>query len=526
MAGFVKRKRERSRKRQPPPVENPGGSGLATALADWQCTWYQLGAEPWQLEGAVPATFLGHAIPPNFAPDSWLVWVDAASRPQARRLLSDALAGHAVSGELALRDAHHGVHRVRVALAGETQGNKTRLHLATVDRGEVIAPALALMIERLLTSFDRPDSLEQLCAAVAEALAARWAQLWEDCGSLGLRLLAQWGLAREEAEALHAAVLPRDVLPNTIARAAADLSTFKEESPAFHRGIIQLTLQRGQGRLGRLVVLRNRPSSGHGPEPRDLEAVERLATVWFAHASFLRELEDATRLKSDFVATMSHELRTPLNTLIGYTELLALGEFGPLNAEQRDVLERMDQSARELLTLINTTLDLSRFEQQTEPLQLGSVSIPALVEELKREMAQSCRKKGLALHSEIAPGAEQIGTDPAKLKTVLYHLLSNAIKFTERGWIEIRVHAAEGGVEFTVADTGIGIDSEILPVIFEPFRQGERASTRRFGGVGLGLYVVQQLVDMMGGQIQVESEPGKGSTFRVWLPNRLAPPSA
>jgi signal transduction histidine kinase len=393
----------------------------------------------------------------------------------------------------------------------------------------MIEPLLAGMIEQLLASFDQPDSLERLCAAVAEVLGARWVQLWEERGSFGLRLLAQWGLSAEEERALRGTVLPPGTLAENAQRMtaitgrAARISGEAARAPA---ELYQLVLPRGQGNSGLLVAALRRQRESTRAAQLDRAAVERLAAVWFAHASLLRELDEATRLKSDFVSTMSHELRTPLNTLIGYTELLALEEFGPLTAEQREVLERMDHSARELLGLINTTLDLNRFEQQTEPLILESVDIRALIEELEREVVGTCQRRGLAFRSTIAPGITQMRTDRPKLKAILQHLLSNAIKFTEQGSVGIEVRASSGGLEFTVFDTGIGIDTDILPIIFEPFRQGERASTRRFGGVGLGLYIVRRLVEMMGGQVQVESQPGQGSQFRVWVPDRAIPPSS
>jgi len=255
-----------------------------------------------------------------------------------------------------------------------------------------------------------------------------------------------------------------------------------------------------------------------------VEAVRVVASLWCFCTRLSVELDQATRVKSDFVATMSHELRTPLNTLMGYTDLLACEEFGPLTEEQRDVLDRMNHSARELLDLINATLDWGRFETEPVALDVAACSLPDLIAELDREIAYQRRRRGLHFVADIEPAAATVRTDRNTLKVILKNLLTNAVKFTEHGGVEVSARAVDHGVEIAVRDTGIGIDPAVLPVIFEPFRQGEPAATRRFGGVGLGLYVVRRLVEVLGGTVTVDSQPGRGSVFRVWLP--AAPPAA
>ena len=203
---------------------------------------------------------------------------------------------------------------------------------------------------------------------------------------------------------------------------------------------------------------------------------------------------------------------------MGYNNLMLEREFGPLTAEQADTLQRMDKSACGLLALINATLDLSRFETGQVPLDLRDIALSDLITEVDAETRDGRENPAVNFVWDAAPQLPPLRTDPVKLKVVLKNLIANAVKFTAEGSITVRVRNRDGGVEFSVVDTGIGMQPDILPIIFEPFRQGEESMTRRFGGVGLGLYIVRRLVDALGGTINVESEVGRGSTFRVWLP--------
>lgn len=365
------------------------------------------------------------------------------------------------------------------------------------------------------------DSFGELCRAVAAALGADRAHVWSVESSSELyRLVGQWGFGEEEMEAL------RVLEPPAWAKRALGRSAAFEEGLVFEPpneldrpGATRQVLFRLEH--GGLLFV---DWKGRYPGLDDdfAELVCAIASLWFSRAKLAIEADQAARVKADFVATMSHELRTPLNTLMGYTDLLACEEFGPLTAEQRDVLERMNRSARELLELINATLDFGRIQAQDLPLHVEVVSIPELLEELDREIAYARQRRGLSWATKVDPDAIRLQTDREKLKAVLKNLLTNAVKFTERGGVTVTAQRVVGEIEIAVQDTGIGIDPALLPVIFEPFRQGEPASTRRFGGVGLGLYVVRRLVERLGGSVAVESEPTKGSVFRVRIPDAPA----
>jgi signal transduction histidine kinase len=192
-------------------------------------------------------------------------------------------------------------------------------------------------------------------------------------------------------------------------------------------------------------------------------------------------------------------------------------------ADQLDVVRRVQTSARELFELVTATLDLSRLEAGDSPLALERVPLDALGEELRRDTEARATDPAVELDWDVS-GLPTIDTDRGKLTSVLRNLLANAIKFTPRGRITVRARVEPSTVVFAIADTGIGIAADDIGVIFDMFRQLEPPDTRRFGGVGLGLYVVRQVLEQLGGEVQVWSTPGVGSCFLVHLP--LHPPEA
>jgi signal transduction histidine kinase len=261
-------------------------------------------------------------------------------------------------------------------------------------------------------------------------------------------------------------------------------------------------------------------------EKRIAHGIGQVASIALDHFRIISELERANRLKSDFMATMSHELRTPLNVIMGYNALLLDEAFGSLTPDQADTVRRTQGSAEELVGLISATLDISRLETGLPPLSLEAIDVGDLLETLAAEMAQRYDKPMVALVCDALPQLPRIRTDAVKLKLVMKNLVSNAMKFTAEGRVTVSACQRAAGVEIAVADTGIGIAPDVLPVIFEPFRQGESGPARGYGGVGLGLYIVRRLVELLAGTVTVEADVGRGSTFRVWLPlDPKAPPA-
>ncbi len=221
---------------------------------------------------------------------------------------------------------------------------------------------------------------------------------------------------------------------------------------------------------------------------------------------------EATRTKANFLANMSHEIRTPLNGIIGITELLALTA---LSKEQTNYIETLKTSAHLLLEIVNDILDFSKLEASKLELEAIDFDLPKIIAEILQLFTPEAVNKRIQLKYEIAKEiVPRLRGDAGRLRQILNNLISNAIKFTQDGEVSIKtVQSGEGILRFEISDTGIGIEKDKQVKIFEPFIQGDISTTRQFGGTGLGLAISKELVQMMGGEIGVESEIGKGTTF-------------
>ncbi|MFB3816924.1 MAG: ATP-binding protein [Candidatus Methylomirabilales bacterium] len=240
-----------------------------------------------------------------------------------------------------------------------------------------------------------------------------------------------------------------------------------------------------------------------------------------------RELQAASRHKSQFLASMSHELRTPLNAIIGFSEVLRDKMAGELNAEQSEFVQDILSSGRHLLALINDILDLSKVEAGRMELQLAPFSLPLALEGALALVRERASRHGLALALSVDPRLGDLVGDERKIRQVVLNLLSNALKFTPPGGrIELRAAHAGEAVEITVSDSGVGIAPEDQEAIFEEFRQIPDSGDQAREGTGLGLALAKRFVELHGGRIRVQSEVGKGSAFTFTLPRRPLPESA
>jgi signal transduction histidine kinase len=238
----------------------------------------------------------------------------------------------------------------------------------------------------------------------------------------------------------------------------------------------------------------------------------------------MQELEEANHLKSEFVATVSHELRTPLNVMLGCIEMLRDEAEGALTAGQRGLLDSIDRYARTQLALVTDVLDFSRLGSGGVTCRVERIEVRALLAELVAAHEPGLRERGVALVTDVAPDVPPLETDRTKLDEILGNLIGNALKFTPTGTISVAVARAADAddVVFEVRDTGVGIDPEDLPRVFEPFYQAGSSSTRATSGVGLGLAIVRRLTALLGGGVTIESTPGNGTVARVRIPCQLA----
>jgi signal transduction histidine kinase/ActR/RegA family two-component response regulator len=264
---------------------------------------------------------------------------------------------------------------------------------------------------------------------------------------------------------------------------------------------------------------------GHSRAAVFTEQHERLAlgvAAWTSlaleNAALYAEAQTANRLKDEFLAVLSHELRTPLNAIVGYSRLLRGKILSPDKAARG--LETVERNAAWLTQIVEDVLDVSRIVSGKIRLDVQPVDLPLIIENAVATVQPAADAKGVRVEMIVDPRIEPVPGDPGRLQQVVWNLMSNAVKFTpKRGRVQVRLERVDSHAEIVVSDTGIGIRSDFLPHVFERFRQAEAATTRKTGGLGLGLAIVRHLVEMHGGTVEASSPgEGRGATFRVRLP--------
>jgi len=293
-----------------------------------------------------------------------------------------------------------------------------------------------------------------------------------------------------------------------------------------YKSLLAVPLLLEQRIMGTLTVYRRQLGSFAPEVVNLLQTFATQSALAIQNARLFREIEDkgrqlevASKHKSEFLANMSHELRTPLNAIIGFSEVLLEHMFGELNEKQDEYVDDVLSSGRHLLSLINDILDLSKVEAGRMELELAQFDLPLAVENTITLVRERASRHGISLHREIDKRLGDFVGDERKIKQILLNLLSNAVKFTtEGGRVEVKAVMADGSVEFSVSDTGVGIAPEDQEQIFEEFRQVGADYAQKGEGTGLGLTLTKKFVEMHGGKIWVESEQGKGSRFIFTLP--------
>lgn len=423
-------------------------------------------------------------------------------------------------------------YHIRYMLRASRAFKELRASEEALRQEAQISSALVRVGREIISSLDAPAILNRLCQLTAEALGC-------DCSHTllcqsyeqGYIVVASWGDTPYQKETLSALTIPSQAIADLLSELERE-QVVQLTSDSFpggfshvlfqHMGVTTLlgmALRRGDKLIGiQIAGYRERANPFTAQQRRIALGTAQIASIALHNARLLEQAESANRLKSEFLATMSHELRTPLNIILGYNELLLDDEVGQPTTEQADILRRIRENAQELFALITTMLDVSRLEAGRLPVDAKKIQIVDILQELKAETQDLRAKTNVRFTWQVAYPLPLVSTDPLKLKIILKNLIGNAVKFTPQGSVTVEAQTKGGGVEIRVADTGIGIAPEALSLIFEPFRQVSSAPSQGQGGVGLGLYIVHRMLELLGGTISVDSTVGCGSTFRVWIP--------
>jgi signal transduction histidine kinase len=382
------------------------------------------------------------------------------------------------------------------------------------------------------------STIAEHAANLCEADAGQIYEFQEAAGEF--RIAASWNLREEYLRSIEAAqvtlgkgaagrsaITGQPVqIPDILAEAGYPFRDIVAREG--YRAVLSIPMLREGRILGTVVVSRKMPGAFSDRHVSLLTTFANQTTIAIENARLFQEIQDkshqlqiASHHKSEFLANMSHELRTPLNAIIGFSEVLLERMFGDLNEKQAEYVEDVLSSGRHLLSLINDILDLSKIEAGRMELVLAPFDLSLALENTVTLVQERASRNGIALEMAVDERLGDFVGDERKIRQILLNLLSNAVKFTpEGGRIGITAVPADGAVEISVSDTGIGIAPEDQDAIFEEFRQVGSDYARKREGTGLGLTLAKKFVELHGGKIWVKSEVGKGSTFTFTLPVR------
>jgi signal transduction histidine kinase len=391
---------------------------------------------------------------------------------------------------------------------------------STLDLQKVLATIVAHAAELSGTEsgaiYEFDEASEEFQLRATHRMSEELIQAIQEAGGkMGETALGRAGVNREAVQIPD--ILEEPTYPTS--------ETMQQEG---FRALLAVPLLRENRLIGGLVVRRRAPGQFQKETVDLLQTFATQSALAIQNARLFREieakgreLEIASKHKSDFLANMSHELRTPLNAILGYTELILDKIYGEVPENIQEVLDRVEKNGRHLLGLINDVLDLSKIEAGQLVLSLDDYSMKEVVHTVFTSVESLAAEKNLELKVSVSPEMAQGKGDQQRISQVFLNLVGNAIKFTEAGEVRIEATASNDNFVVSVSDTGRGLSEADQQMIFEEFHQADGSSTRKKGGTGLGLSIAKRIVEMHGGRIWVESTEGKGSTFWFTLPVRV-----
>jgi PAS domain S-box-containing protein len=501
------------------------GDAIVVIDPDWRIAYVNA---PWE-------RILGVRRDDAIGRDFWATYVEFQKEPSHKLILETAADGstrrfdveHHVPGELrsyGMRVARDTSGNVVLALSPSFRTIRSSRERALEERNEENA-ALRALAKQTAEVADTSTLLTILCEAAKTQCAGHGAALasaGDTDGELvsavgllapaqGTRFSLEGSIARELFES-HEVAMVEDfsATRRPLARRLSNIPI----GP-----LIVAPLIAHERVLGVLVVVRDRRSVPFTTrEAQRLGVVADHAALALWKSQLLEQAREADRAKGRFLATMSHELRTPLTALAGYEELLVDEVLGSLSDSQREVLERMSYVTDHLAAMIEDVLAYTNLETGSEVVRATDFLAADLLTAVAAVVQPLADQKKLPVVSESVALPIRMSTDVDKARQILVNLASNAIKFTERGEVRLSLMSSDGEVRFAVRDTGIGIAKGDFQRLFRPFAQLDSGLTRKHGGTGLGLYISHRLAQLLGGRIEVQSEPGEGSTFTLVLP--------
>ncbi|MBI2358363.1 MAG: GAF domain-containing protein [Deltaproteobacteria bacterium] len=417
-----------------------------------------------------------------------------------------------------------GIAAQKARLFDETQLNLERIRaLREIDQAITSTLDLRTVLDVLLEKIDliRPRSV-----ATARLVNRQTGEVEPiACRNIDEK---EWKLATARPGETLSDLLPQGNAPVIIRNAQTDPRSRDTEFLRKHGLVscLRVPLIAREELLGVLTVFTREERDFSSEEVEFLTAIGGQAAIAIHNSQLYEEmaklagdLARSNRVKDEFLSVMSHELRTPLNVVMGYIGLLSDGFLGEVNPKQKEAVDKVLSHTKVQLAMVNNILQATQLEAETGKIEIQGVQLSEFLRILRSDFCLP-RDKQLEVIWDYPSDLPLIRTDSGKLKQILQNLINNAIKFTERGCVAISVRCDSEAetIRFQVADTGIGIPEDSIPAIFEMFRQVDSSETRSYGGVGLGLYIVKKFTDLLGGTIEVDSAPGKGSTFTVVLP--------